>query len=92
MAGQADPHPQLTEDVAAVAAEAFFTPGNEYELVAWGKLRYWQLGPTEQARWRLVASRIIAWLKAEKERRIAEARSSPATSEAGPLFSGGAAR
>lgn len=88
MSGQPDPNPQLTEDIAAVAAEAFFTPGSEYELVTWKQLRYWQLGPTEQARWRLVSFRVLDFLRAEKERRTAEAQTSAPSAANGSLFGG----
>jgi len=59
---------KITDDIieacAAVMAQAFFVPENEIELRNWGKLRYGQLGPREQARWRKVAKAALAVLTA----------------------------
>ncbi len=92
MAGQADLNPEIVEAVAAVAAETFFMPERADEIDLYGKLGFWQLGDVEQTRWRKVASNVLRWLRAEKDRRSAQAPTSPTTIQAGPLFARGAAR
>jgi len=47
--------PDIIEHCASVMAEAFYVPENDIELRNWKRLRFWQLGPREQARWRKVA-------------------------------------
>jgi len=92
MAGQADLNPELVDAVAAVASETFFTPERAEEVDIYGKLGFWQLGPVEQTRWRKIATNVLRWLWAEKQRRAAQPPTSATTSQAGPLFTGGAAR
>lgn len=82
---------QVIEDIAAVIAEAFYTPEHEIEIQRWGKLRYWQLGERDQARWRLVARKVVRVLAkngidVEVPGVATEARPGPGP---GSLFDGG---
>ncbi len=89
MAGQVDHNPEIVDGVAVAAAEAFFRPDKPDGLVP---LEFWQLGSTEQARWRRVATRVLNYLRAEKDRRMAQTPASPVGGAASPLFARGAAR
>jgi len=62
-------------------------PENEIEIRIWKRLRYWQLGEREQARWRNVAKKALTVLTANDiEVNVGESRETTATDG---LFNGG---